>query len=97
MPTPNIRGPLPGVKYSIYCYSECRRSGGMSEKIGSRIRALRLEKKLTLDELAEKAGLSKSYLWELENKDRSTISWDQTRQRTCNPQKTEPSFVNMSA
>jgi transcriptional regulator with XRE-family HTH domain len=41
----------------------------MSEKIGSRIRALRLEKKLTLDQLAERAGLSKSYLWELENKD----------------------------
>ena len=41
----------------------------MSEKIGSRIRALRLERKLTLDQLAEKAGSSKSYLWELENKD----------------------------
>jgi transcriptional regulator with XRE-family HTH domain len=41
----------------------------MSEKIGSRIRALRLEQKLTLDQLAEKAGSSKSYLWELENKD----------------------------
>jgi len=41
----------------------------MSEKIGIRIRALRLKKKLTLDQLAEKAGASKSYLWELENKD----------------------------
>jgi transcriptional regulator with XRE-family HTH domain len=41
----------------------------MSEKIGTRIRALRLEQKLTLDQLAEKAGASKSYLWELENKD----------------------------
>jgi transcriptional regulator with XRE-family HTH domain len=60
---------LPGVKYSIYFYSEHGRIDGMSEKIGSRIRALRLEKKLTLDQLAEKAGLSKSYLWELENKD----------------------------
>jgi transcriptional regulator with XRE-family HTH domain len=29
----------------------------------------RLSKKLTLDQLAERAGLSKSYLWELENKD----------------------------
>lgn len=41
----------------------------MSENIGSRIRTLRLERKLTLDQLAEKAGSSKSYLWELENKD----------------------------
>jgi transcriptional regulator with XRE-family HTH domain len=41
----------------------------MSEKIGTKIRALRLSKKLTLDQLAERAGLSKSYLWELENKD----------------------------
>ena len=41
----------------------------MSEKIGSKIRALRLEKKLTLDQLAEKSDSSKSYLWELENKD----------------------------
>ena len=41
----------------------------MSEKIGSKIRALRLRKGLTLDQLAEKSGSSKSYLWELENKD----------------------------
>ena len=40
----------------------------MSEKIGSKIRALRLRKGLTLDQLAEKSGSSKSYLWELENK-----------------------------
>jgi transcriptional regulator with XRE-family HTH domain len=41
----------------------------MSEKVGSRIRTLRLRKGLTLDQLAEKSGTSKSYLWELENKD----------------------------
>jgi transcriptional regulator with XRE-family HTH domain len=41
----------------------------MSEKIGSKIRKLRLGKGLTLDQLAEKSGSSKSYLWELENKD----------------------------
>ncbi len=33
------------------------------------LRALRLRKSLTLDQLAEKSGSSKSYLWELENKD----------------------------
>jgi transcriptional regulator with XRE-family HTH domain len=41
----------------------------MSEKIGTKIRALRLKKRLTLDQLADKSGSSKSYLWELENKD----------------------------
>lgn len=38
-------------------------------KIGDRIRDLRKAKKLTLDQLSEAAGISKSYLWELENKD----------------------------
>ncbi len=41
----------------------------MTETVGARIRALRNKKKLTLDQLADQAGLSKSYLWELENKD----------------------------
>jgi transcriptional regulator with XRE-family HTH domain len=41
----------------------------MSRKVGEKIRKLRTDKKLTLDKLAEDAGLSKSYLWELENKD----------------------------
>jgi transcriptional regulator with XRE-family HTH domain len=40
----------------------------MSRKIGEQIRKLRTEKKMTLDKLAEEAGLSKSYLWEIENK-----------------------------
>ena len=41
----------------------------LSRKVGEQIRKLRTDKKLTLDKLAEDAGLSKSYLWELENKD----------------------------
>jgi len=41
----------------------------MTETVGSRIKALRNNKKFTLDQLADQAGLSKSYLWELENKD----------------------------
>ncbi len=41
----------------------------MAEAVGARIRALRKKKNLTLDQLADQAGLSKSYLWELENKD----------------------------
>lgn len=40
----------------------------MSPKLGDKIRALRKEKQLTLDELASEAGMSKSYLWELENR-----------------------------
>ncbi len=41
----------------------------MAKSFGDRIRTLRKAHGLTLDKLAEQAGLSKSYLWELENKD----------------------------
>jgi transcriptional regulator with XRE-family HTH domain len=41
----------------------------VTETVGARIRALRKKKNLTLEQLADQAGLSKSYLWELENKD----------------------------
>ena len=41
----------------------------MSEKIGSKNQGAEARKGLTLDQLAEKSGSSKSYLWELENKD----------------------------
>lgn len=40
----------------------------MSNVLGEKIRRLRLLKKLTLDELAERTESSKSYIWELENK-----------------------------
>lgn len=40
----------------------------MSNQFGKRIYELRKAKKLTLDALAESSGVSKSYLWELENK-----------------------------
>ncbi len=36
--------------------------------LGDRIRNLRKEKGLTLDQLAEQSGSSNSYIWELENK-----------------------------
>lgn len=36
--------------------------------LGDRIRALRKERGLTLDQLADQTGSSKSYIWELENK-----------------------------
>lgn len=43
------------------------------KSVGSRIRYVRNQKEWTLDELAEKAGISKSFLWEVEQ-DRSDIS-----------------------
>lgn len=41
----------------------------MSSRLGEKIRTLRKEQKLTLDQLAGMAGMSKSYLWELENRE----------------------------
>jgi len=41
----------------------------MSTRLGEKLRELRKERKLTLEKLAERAGLSKSYLWELENRE----------------------------
>ncbi|WP_108610771.1 helix-turn-helix transcriptional regulator [Aminobacter sp. MSH1] len=37
-------------------------------KFGTRIKALRTQKGLTLDQLAQETGSAKSYIWELENK-----------------------------
>lgn len=41
----------------------------MPSPLGDKIRALRKQKKLSLDQLAELTESSKSYMWELENKD----------------------------
>lgn len=41
----------------------------MSTPLGDKIRTLRKEKRLSLDQLADQAETSKSYLWELENRD----------------------------
>lgn len=41
----------------------------MSETFGVRIKALRTEHGMSLDDLAKMAACSKSYLWELENND----------------------------
>lgn len=40
----------------------------MATVLGDKIRAARKQQKLTLEELADKAGASKSYIWELENR-----------------------------
>ena len=41
----------------------------MEIKFGVRIKELRTAQNLTLDQLAQATGSSKSYIWELENKD----------------------------
>ena len=41
----------------------------MPTPLGERVRELRLKRGLTLEALAERVGSSKSYMWEIENKD----------------------------
>lgn len=41
----------------------------MTKVLGDKLRDLRKQRGLTLEKLAEMAGLSKSYLWELENRE----------------------------
>lgn len=48
----------------------------MSTPLGDKIRALRKEKGFTLDKLAELSESSKSYIWELENKNPPRPSGD---------------------
>lgn len=40
----------------------------MTNRLGDKIKDLRKKKGLTLEELAEKIGSGKSYIWEIENK-----------------------------
>lgn len=40
----------------------------MSSSLGQKVKNLRREKGLTLDQLAQATGSSKSYMWEIENK-----------------------------
>lgn len=41
----------------------------MATRLGEKLKTLRKDKKLTLEQLAELSGLSKSYVWELENRE----------------------------
>jgi transcriptional regulator with XRE-family HTH domain len=41
----------------------------MANRLGEKLHKLRKDNGFTLDALAEKSGLSKSYLWELENRE----------------------------
>jgi transcriptional regulator with XRE-family HTH domain len=46
----------------------------MSEKFGEKLRKLRIKQNLTLDVLAEAAGTTKAYIWQLENKKNAKVS-----------------------
>lgn len=46
----------------------------MALSLGQKIRVLRKEKGLTLEELAKQADSSKGYIWELENKEKGRPS-----------------------
>lgn len=48
----------------------------MPTVLGTKIRNLRKEKGLSLDQLASQADISKSYLWELENRDAANPTMD---------------------
>ena len=48
----------------------------MATTIGNKIKSLRKEKGYTLDDLAELTKSSKSYIWELENKNKPRPSAD---------------------
>lgn len=41
----------------------------MATRLGQKLKELRTKKRLTLDQLADQSGLSKSYIWELENRE----------------------------
>lgn len=58
------------VKPIKYLYTEHGKAGEavLANILGEKIRKLRKEKGLTLDKLADLTGSSKSYIWELENK-----------------------------
>ncbi len=46
----------------------------MANSLKTKLRSLREKCGLSLDKLAEKTGVSKSYLWELENRDKGNPS-----------------------
>jgi transcriptional regulator with XRE-family HTH domain len=51
----------------------------MTTKLADKLRAQRAHKGLSLDSLAKQAGLSKSYLWELENREDTRPSVEKLR------------------
>lgn len=57
--------------------NDCLRKGkNLPTPLGIKIRSLRKARKLSLDQLAALAEISKSYLWELENRDAANPTMD---------------------
>lgn len=52
----------------------------MPTPLGDRIKVLRTRQKLTLEKLASEVGSSKSYMWEIENKDVARPSAEKLQQ-----------------
>ena len=50
----------------------------MAISLGQKVRELRKEKGMTLDELAQATESSKSYIWDLENRDKARPSAEKT-------------------
>jgi len=53
----------------IFLFHQTNEEKTVPSPLGDKIRTLRKEKKLSLEQLAELTDSSKSYIWELENKD----------------------------
>jgi len=51
----------------LVIYEEVMNYNNLYQKLSSRIEKIRKEKKLTQEELAEKAGLHRAYFWDIEN------------------------------
>lgn len=51
----------------------------MPTPLGDKLRKLRQERRLSLDQLATQAETSKSYLWELENRDTANPTLDKVQ------------------
>lgn len=68
IPVSSVAGVLLRLPNTLLKETHERHYRPMNITIASKIKALRKEKGYTLDELAELADSSKSYIWELENK-----------------------------
>ena len=69
----NMNSGLPNFGSQVFFISVFRTN---MPTLGEKIRALRKKAGLTLDQLAEQIGASKSSVWELENKERARPSAD---------------------
>jgi transcriptional regulator with XRE-family HTH domain len=69
-PNLNLGADISVVKYTMYRYSELQKKTEVDvcTALGDKIRELRKKKGYTLEKLAELTESSKSYIWELENK-----------------------------